>query len=141
MNRKPAPAPTTTLQTLLALGNPALSQQTVARAEFATRGEKLQIALHLLLLFFAALPCHSQLAEDRPPAAQLTEFYLWLSIGGALGGVFNSLIAPVVFNGIAEYPLAIVLALLLRPRSRKQAGNWWDVGAPICLGALTAALV
>ena len=100
----------------------------------------LQIALHLLLLFFAALICHIRLAEDRPPAAQLTEFYLWLSLGGALGGVFNSLIAPAVFNGIAEYPLAIVLALLARPRPRKQAGSRWDVAAPVCLGLLSAAL-
>ena len=73
------------------------------------------ILLHLAAFFAAALVCHDRLADDRPPASHLTEFYLWLSVGGVLGGIFNTLVAPSVFNGIYEYPLVLALGCLLRP--------------------------
>ena len=73
------------------------------------------IPFHLLTLFFAAMVCHRELARDRPSAGSLTEFYLWISLGGALGGLFNAIVAPLLFNRIAEYPLMVVLACLLRP--------------------------
>jgi hypothetical protein len=75
----------------------------------------LLLPLHVLGLAAAALMCHSRLAADRPPTANLTEFYVWVGLGGVLGGVFNALLAPVIFPGLVEYPLAIVAALLLRP--------------------------
>jgi hypothetical protein len=78
------------------------------------------LSLHLLYLFFAALTCHTLLAADRPPAAHLAEFYLWLATGGALGGLFNALVAPAVFNSVIEYPLAVILACLLLPRTDKR---------------------
>jgi hypothetical protein len=74
------------------------------------------IALHLSFLFVAATMCHTRLAEERPPTTHLTEFYLLLAVGGALGGIFVSLVAPVLFETVWEYPIAIGLALLLRPR-------------------------
>ncbi|MEA2492231.1 MAG: hypothetical protein QOJ29_142 [Thermoleophilaceae bacterium] len=74
------------------------------------------LLLHLVTFVVAAYVCHGQLAADRPPTRHLTDFYLWLSVGGALGGVFNGLIAPLVFSRLAEYPLALFLACLLRPR-------------------------
>ena len=73
------------------------------------------VALHLLQMFIAAMVCHGELARDRPAPKHLTEFYLWLAVGGALGGVFNALIAPVAFQSNAEYPIAIVLACLALP--------------------------
>lgn len=101
------------------------------------------VCLHLLFFFVAAFVCHSQLANDRPPASRLTEFYLWLSVGGMLGGIFNSLIAPVVFNTVAEYPIAIVLALLLRPKlttgEDKAHARYLDFALPAVVGALTVA--
>jgi hypothetical protein len=75
----------------------------------------LLILIHLLGFFVVAMVMHGELARDRPPARHLTEFYLWVAVGGMLGGVFNALIAPVVFNSVVEYPLAIVLAGLLMP--------------------------
>ena len=48
----------------------------------------------------AALLCHGALADDRPEASHLTEFYLWISFGGMLGGLFNGLAAPVLFTGV-----------------------------------------
>ena len=74
------------------------------------------IVLHTIVLFFVALVCHGELARDRPPARDLTRFFLLMSLGGVLGGLFNALIAPVVFKSLAEYPIAMVLAALLIPR-------------------------
>ncbi len=99
-------------------------------------------ALHLLFLFVAATVCHGRLAGDRPPSKHLTEFYLWVSLGGALGGLFNSLLAPIIFDAVIEYPLAIVLSLLLRPAygSQRSASRWPEVAAPLAVWLLTAGL-
>jgi SAM-dependent methyltransferase len=74
-----------------------------------------EIGLNLAAFFVAALLAHTRLAGDRPSARHLTEFYLLLAVGGALGGVFNAVVAPLVFTRVLEYPAAIALALLLRP--------------------------
>jgi SAM-dependent methyltransferase len=98
--------------------------------------------MHLLMFFIAALMCHTLLAESRPHPKHLTEFYLWLSVGGMLGGVFNALIAPVVFKTVAEYPIAIVLACFLRPKAEKVKGTpMWDYLYPALIGIGTAAVV
>ncbi len=73
--------------------------------------------LHLVSFFVIALACHTALADSRPPAESLTEFYLWLSAGGALGGLFNTLIAPLLFVNPFEYPLAALSACLLLPNA------------------------
>jgi len=72
-------------------------------------------ALHLAAFFATALLCHREVARLRPSASRLTEFYLFLALGGALGGMFNALLAPVVFARVIEYPLALVVASALRP--------------------------
>src|SRR5207237_1272159 len=74
------------------------------------------VVVHAASLFLLALLVHRRLAEERPAVERLTEFYLLLSLGGVVGGIFNALLAPRLFSTIAEYPLAIALALLLRPR-------------------------
>jgi hypothetical protein len=75
----------------------------------------MQIAINLAAFFVIALASHGELAKRRPPAEHLTAFYLWMSAGGMIGGLCAALIAPLVFNWIAEYPLLIVLAALCRP--------------------------
>ena len=72
------------------------------------------IPMHLLMFFAVAMFCHQRLANDRPPAEHLTDFYLWLSVGGVLGGLFNALLAPSLFVTIIEYPMVMVLASYLR---------------------------
>ncbi len=80
--------------------------------------------LHLATFFVTAMVCHGQLAADRPEPSQLTEFYLWMSLGGVLGGLFTALVAPVVFSSVLEYPLMMAAACLLRPRPEaKVAGT------------------
>jgi hypothetical protein len=95
------------------------------------------LLLHLIVFFVSVMICHGELAADRPSTAHLTEFYLWMSVGGALGGAFNVLIAPRVFTSITEYPLALVLVCLLRPnlssvRTKRQ--RTMDLVLPLLLG-------
>jgi len=73
------------------------------------------LLLHLATFFVLAMVCHGELAASRPAAKYLTEFYLWMSIGGVLGGLFNAMVAPQLFPTILEYPLVIALACMLRP--------------------------
>jgi hypothetical protein len=73
----------------------------------------ISLPLNYGILFVAGLLCHGELARLRPPARRLTEFYLWVALGGALGGAFNALVAPVVFSSVVEYPIAIAAAAAL----------------------------
>ena len=75
----------------------------------------LQVLLHIAAFFASALVCHGELARRRPAPRHLTAFYMWMSAGGMLGGLAAGLIAPFVFNWVAEYPILIALALLCRP--------------------------
>lgn len=72
-----------------------------------------KLPAHLLFFFMAALTAHAMLYARRPPASDLTSFYLWMSFGGVLGGVFASLLSPLLFDWIAEYLVLIVAALLV----------------------------
>ncbi len=68
----------------------------------------------LVTLYTGALLCHGDIAADHPGPAQLTDFYLWIAVGGMLGGVANSIVAPIAFKSLVEYPVTLVcLALLL----------------------------
>lgn len=73
-----------------------------------------QVIIHLAFMFFTALLCHQELAALKPKAKHLTEFYLLMSAGGALGGVFNSLLAPLLFVMPYEYMLIIILSVFCR---------------------------
>ncbi|MGO9114776.1 MAG: fused MFS/spermidine synthase [Thermoguttaceae bacterium] len=81
-------------------------------------------SLHLATFFVTAKVCHGQLAADRPAPNQLTEFYLWMSLGGVVGGLFSALVAPLVFSSVLEYPLMMAAACMLRPRPEAFAGKW-----------------
>ena len=94
-----------------------------------------RIALHLLTLFVVALVCHGELARSRPAADHLTAFYLAMSIGGMLGGIFNALIAPVMFTGVAEYTITLVVAGLLLSLVRHRAPTFTTVGSPATIGS------
>jgi hypothetical protein len=75
------------------------------------------LPLHLLVFFVTALVCHGELAATKPPPSRLTDFYLCIAVGGVLGGVFNALVAPAVFDSVLEYPLTILIACAVRPWS------------------------
>ena len=101
-------------------------------------------ALHFGAFFLAALLCHGELAGDRPHRRQLTEFYWWLGVGGAAGGLMVAVIAPRFFNDFYEYPLAIAAAALLRP-ARAPGGDRrarvLDFALPAGLAAAMLAVV
>ena len=73
------------------------------------------VAVHLVVFFVNALVCHGELARTRPAPSYLTGFYLWMAAGGVIGGIAAGLIAPYVFDWVAEYPILLALALLCRP--------------------------
>lgn len=74
-----------------------------------------QLGVHLAAFFLTALVCHQALVARRPPAERLTDFYLWMSLGGVIGGGFNAFLAPAIFDNVWEYPLALALSGLARP--------------------------
>ncbi|MES1197621.1 MAG: fused MFS/spermidine synthase [Pseudomonadota bacterium] len=92
---------------------------------------------NLLGFFISALVCHLALARTRPAADRLTEFYFWVSLGGVLGGAFAALLAPVIFDNVYEYPLALAAAALFRPRSQAIAG--WRVSDASAAAAISVA--
>lgn len=110
----------------------------------------------LVALFVAGMVCHGELAASRPPVRDLTEFYVWLSLGGAIGGLFNVLVAPLIFKTTAEYPIGLLLACLVPAtaptrrvkRKRIKAARspwgsrerWLTLGIAVALGLLVLGL-
>jgi hypothetical protein len=75
----------------------------------------LLIPLHLLTFGLAALLCHGLLVSSRPREHNdLTQFYLWISFGGALGGILTLFVAPLIFDRQFEYVIGLVLVCLFR---------------------------
>ncbi len=76
---------------------------------------KVPVAIHFGLVFSSffvlVVMNHRELYRHRPGVSRLTEFYLWMSFGGVLGGMACSLLAPQIFNSVLEYPLLLVAAL------------------------------
>ena len=107
----------------------------------------LQIAIYNLLLFLACMICHGELYRLRPHADYLTTFYLMVSVGGAVGGVFVNLVAPFLFTGYWEFYLAwlltiILLVVMLLPRwstqvniqARVMGYSFWIATALLAFG-------
>ncbi|HET6332092.1 MAG TPA: fused MFS/spermidine synthase [Polyangiales bacterium] len=117
-----------------------------------------QLGTSLAALSFGALLCHMELVRSRPSIQHLTEFYVWISVGGALGGFFVAVLAPLIFNDYYELELATLatyVALLARPpalsantadahavgrprRSGQRALVWFGVAT--CLPMLVTSL-
>ncbi len=95
----------------------------------------LELSLHLMVFFISIMLCHGELAKNRPQAKYLTNYYLIMSFGGMLGGIFNNFITPFIFDSFYEYPLMIIIALLLNPTNRSQRfylhKNWFKAVATI----------
>jgi predicted O-methyltransferase YrrM len=114
----------------------------------------LLVTLHLVVFFLAAIVCHGELARDRPPASQLTQFFGWMALGGVVGGALNALVAPLIFSDVVEYPISLVALCLLLPRDLLIDGaqkakdavnglrvNILDFALPAAVGALCLFLV
>jgi hypothetical protein len=95
---------------------------------------------HLLCFFVIAMACHGELARTRPASSYLTGFYVALSFGGMVGGLFAGLIAPYTFSWIAEYPILVALAVLCRPPTDERLAHWSRWYWPL-LAAVAVALI
>jgi hypothetical protein len=102
----------------------AISGVVVLLALAGERNLLLTLGGHLLCFFVIAMACHGELARTRPAAKYLTGFYVALSFGGMVGGLFAGLIAPYTFSWIAEYPILAALAVLCRPPADEQWPHW-----------------
>ena len=106
-------------------------------------------SLYLITLFGVAVTCHGELARTRPPTDRLTEFYLWVSFGGVLGGIFNALLAPLIFSTALEFPLVLIFAAFLRPSIDQESQSSSDASRPrrndlllpLALGLCTVAII
>jgi hypothetical protein len=76
-------------------------------------GLKGTVALLLAALFACCMFCHGELALRKPHAGRLTSFYLLVALGGACGGLFVAVIAPVVFDQLLEFPIAVAACVVL----------------------------
>lgn len=109
---------------------------------FPTHGAIVQGAIHLSAFFMTALVSHQALVARRPAAGDLTEFYLWLSVGGVLGGAFNAFLAPVIFSRVMEYPLVLLLAAAVRPWRQPKLSNFeWGVFVTGVFAAFVAVVM
>jgi hypothetical protein len=73
----------------------------------------IQVAGYSMVLFAGCMVCHGELYRLRPPAARLTEYYMLMSLGGALGGVFVAIVAPLIFTRYLELPIGLVATATL----------------------------
>ncbi|MFQ3613590.1 MAG: fused MFS/spermidine synthase [Cyanobacteriota bacterium] len=88
----------------------------------------LLLPLYLTAFGLVCWGCHSELAQRRPGAEQLTQFYLWLALGGGLGGLFAALLAAQVFHNLLEYPLLLGLSLWVMAARGGGVGLWLGLG-------------
>jgi hypothetical protein len=91
------------------------------------------VGVHSAVFFVNALVCHGELARRRPAPQYLTAFYFWMAAGGMIGGISAGLIAPYLFNWVAEYPILITLAVLCRPGLLPPDGR---IGRALMIAAL-----
>jgi hypothetical protein len=125
---------------MLMLQPAAIAGVIVLLAVGGERNLLLTLGGHQLCFFVIAMACHGELARTRPAAKYLTGFYVALSFGGMLGGLFAGLIAPYSFSWVAEYPILVVLAALCRPPGEERFPHWSRWYWPLLL-AVALALI
>jgi spermidine synthase len=111
---------------------------------------ELQIFVYSMAFFACAMVCHGELVRSKPPASQLTMFYLLIAAGGALGGLFVAVVAPVIFSGYWEYHLTLwgawvlaIVALARDPNSvyRRPETRWVWIVSLLAVMALGSVLL
>ncbi len=103
----------------------------------------LAVPLYCVGLFITCIFCHGELAARKPASGQLTRFYLMISIGGALGGIFVGLVAPHIFPSLYELPLGLVfvaVAGFLAALGRRGQSRRWSLGLALCACAAAATI-
>ena len=112
----------------------------------------LHVGLYCSGLFIGCMFCHGELARLKPHPAHLTSFYLLIALGSAIGAVFVALVAPHVFSGYDELPIALGLCALLvpavywgdpafHPARKRPTARWFVLLALACALVASLALV
>jgi hypothetical protein len=108
-------------------------------------GPIVALLVQLVLVVVSGLAGHGMLAADRPPAALLTRFYLMIGIGGALGGLFNGVVAPLAFDGLFEHAIAaaalVALVVSWQPGPARARGRPVETAVALALAAIPILLV
>jgi hypothetical protein len=120
---------------------PAIAGVIVLLAIGGEQNLLLTLGGNLLFFFVIAMACHGELARTRPAAKYLTGFYVALSFGGMIGGLFAGLVAPFAFSWIAEYPILLALAALCRPPGGEARLPGWSRWYWPFLAVLAVALI
>jgi hypothetical protein len=121
---------------------PLLATSLVLFAYLGAHMFVMALVLNIAFFFVATLVCHDQLYRQRPSARYLTHFYLWMSFGGVLGGLFCGLLAPAIFNRVLEYPILAVMAVAALPQAwQASRADWLKQGGPILLIGALALIV
>lgn len=113
-------------------------------ALMAMSGVSLMVALilHLTFFFVSVLLCHRTLYELRPSHLGLTSFYVAMSLGGVIGGLFAGLVAPNIFSNVLEYPLLIAAILFCQPRfaAELRTEHWRAFAMPVAVAIAIVTL-
>jgi hypothetical protein len=129
---------------MLALQPVAVAGIVVLLAVGGEQNLLLTLGGHQLCFFVIAMASHGELARTRPASRYLTGFYVALSLGGMVGGLFAGLVAPYTFSWIAEYPILLVLAALCRPADAERwprLSPWiWLLVALVAVASLAPAM-
>ncbi len=91
------------------------------------------IVLYTVALFFICMFCHGEVARLKPDSRQLTSYYLTISVGGAIGGIFVGIIAPKLFNQYMEVPIAMLASIV--------AAIWLLYNIPRRMAAIASVVV
>ncbi|CCD96253.1 conserved membrane hypothetical protein [Bradyrhizobium sp. ORS 375] len=128
---------------MLALQPLAIAGVVVLLAFGGEQNLALTLGGHQLCFFIIAMACHGELARTRPAAKYLTGFYVALSFGGMVGGLFAGLIAPFTFSWVAEYPILLAMAALCRPAAAERLPKitrwYWVLLAVVAIALLVPA--
>ena len=114
--------PLSASQWLLGVHLVAVVAALMTMAQTKNEGWFVTAPIGVLVFFTSAMVAHRTLYEARPAARHLTEFYLWMSLGGALGGLAAALLAPRLFSEVFEYPILLALSMACRPGALKLDG-------------------
>jgi hypothetical protein len=123
-----------------AIALPALVAISLATTLSAGDWRLLSLAVLGALWMGAYVSCRA-LYDARPEARQLTDFYLWMSLGGVVGGALTALLAPMVFDSVLEWPLALAASLLALPGGQRLSRPMWIIYGACLAITLVAALV
>lgn len=72
-----------------------------------------QVAIYSTILFACCMMCHGELVSSKPHPQYLTLFYVLVSAGGALGGIFVAIVATYTFQGYWEYHIGLVACCVM----------------------------